>query len=173
MERPFPGDEPEWPFALHEWVGVAALAVLVLFWTWTFLRHRSETPFSLLIPWFSGVRRRAVFIDAKRRIGRLMALGAPVDGESNKEGAFPSAVHGLGLLVASVMAVSGAAYFFFFEGTSVGAAVLGLHKLFANLMWAYLVGHASLAMIHAVRGDGVLSRMFWLRRGRASAAESR
>ena len=24
MERPFPGEEPGWPFLLHEWIGLAA-----------------------------------------------------------------------------------------------------------------------------------------------------
>jgi hypothetical protein len=171
MEPPFPGEDPTWPFVLHEWMGVAAFAVLALFWVWTLLRHRSETPLSRLIPWFSAARFRAVLIDAKRMAGRLFALRAPDDSADHADGALASAVHGLGLLVASVMAASGASYFFFFEGTSIGAAVLGLHKLFANLMWAYLIGHASLAMLHAVLGDDILARMFWLRRRKTSPAE--
>jgi cytochrome b561 len=173
MERPFPGDDPAWPFLLHEWVGVAGLAILVLFWTWTLLRHRSETPLSRLIPWFSGAGYRAVFVDAKRSVDRLISLGTPRDGAEDAAGALASAVHGLGLLVASAMALSGAAYFFFFEGTSLGAPVLGLHKLFANFMWAYLIGHGSLAILHALWGDDILPTMFWLRSRKASSAESR
>jgi cytochrome b561 len=171
MERPFPGEDPAWPFQFHTWVGFAGLAVLVLFWTWTLLRHRSETPLARLIPWFSIAGIRAVLTDAKRIAGGRMVVERPDGGPEEADGALASAVHGLGLLVACVMAVSGAAYFLFFEGTSLGKLVLGLHKLFANLMWAYLIGHAGLAMLHALWGDDILSRMFWLRPRRTPSVE--
>jgi cytochrome b561 len=172
MERPFPGDEPAWPFVLHQWVGLASLAALGVFWAWTLVRHRLETPLGRLVPWFSIDGYRAVLIDVTRSAGRLIGVVTPDDGHEQADGALASAVHGLGLLVASAMAVSGAAYFLFFEGTSAGKLVLGLHKLFANFMWAYLIGHAGLAILHALWGDDILSRMFWLRPRRTSSVEA-
>lgn len=171
MERPFPGDDPAWPFLLHEWVGVASLAALGLFWIWTLLRHRLETPLGRLVPWFSVDGYRAVLVDVKRSAARLIGVETPDGDREEADGALASAVHGLGLLVASGMAASGAAYFFFFEGTPLGKFVLGSHKLLANFMWAYLIGHAGLAVIHALWGDDVLSRMFWLRPRRAPSVE--
>ena len=47
-----------------------------------------------------------------------------------------------------------------FTGTPYGRTVLGLHKLAGNLMWAYLIGHASMALLHQALGDKVFSRMF-------------
>ena len=74
--------------------------------------------------------------------------------------AISSAVHGLGLLLATFLATSGAAWFFAFTGGPYGRIVLGLHKLAGDLMWAYLIGHASMALLHQALGDKVFSRMF-------------
>ncbi len=63
MERPLPGDEPAWPYALHEQVGLVGLGVLALFWLWTLVRHPLETPVARLLPWFSASRLAAVFKD--------------------------------------------------------------------------------------------------------------
>jgi cytochrome b561 len=172
MERPLPGDDPAWPFLLHQWIGVAGLVALGVFWVWTLARHRLETPLGRLVPWFSIDGWRAVFVDAMRSIGRLTGVGTAGGRPEPEDGALASAVHGLGLLVASAMAVSGAAYLFLFEGTSSGRLVLGLHKLFANFMWAYLIGHAGVAIVHAILGDDVLSRMFWLRSRDSSSVEA-
>ena len=170
IERPLPGDEPAWPFLLHEWIGVAAFGVLGAFWAWTLVRDRRETPLSRLLPWFSIAGWRAVLVDALRTVPRL--FGAESAGHE-ADGALASAVHGLGLLVASAMALTGAAYLFLFEGTPEGKLVLGLHKAAANLMWAYVIGHAGAAALHVLWGDGVLQRMFWRRTRRTSAIEVR
>ncbi len=98
-----------------------------------------------------------------------MALKAPDD----RAGALASAVHGLGLVIASAMAASGASYFLLFEGTSLGSRVLGIHKFLANFMWAYLIGHASMAALHAMLGDDVFARMFWMKRRKTDPTECR
>ncbi len=41
---------------------------------------------------------------------------------------------------------------------------MGMHKLSANLMWAYLIGHALVAVAHHALGDDIFSRMFWVKR---------
>ena len=40
------------------------------------------------------------------------------------------------------------------------------HKLAGNVMWAYLIAHASAALLHQARGDRIFARMFWVRRRR-------
>ena len=50
---------------------------------------------------------------------------------------------------------------------------MDLHTLAANLMWAYLIGYASIAVLHHFLGSDVFSQMFWLRRrARANSAEA-
>ena len=170
MERPLPGDDPDWPFVLHSWAGTAGLAALALFWIWTLLRSRFETPLWRLVPWFSrrglaGLRRDIVRLALGLRAGRLRLLHLD---------AIAGAVHGLGLSLATVLAVTGALWFFALQGGPWGHAVLGAHKLAGNLMWAYLVGHPAMAILHQMLGDDVFSRMFWVRRrfgGHTVAAE--
>ncbi|MGD0639289.1 MAG: cytochrome b/b6 domain-containing protein [Roseiarcus sp.] len=165
MERPMPGDDPAWPYAMHEWVGVAGLGVLALFWLWTLVRHPLETPLAKLLPWFSPSRVAAVFEDVARLVRALFSFRMP----PLELDALASAVHGLGLLVASFLALSGAAWFYLFAGTPYGRIVMGMHKLSANLMWAYLIGHASIALIHHALGDDIFSRMFWVKRRQTHA----
>jgi cytochrome b561 len=156
MERPTPGDDPELPYSLHTWIGTAGLFVLMLFWLWTLLRDRGETRLSQLVPWFSPSRLHAIGDEAFGVARDIAQWRAP----SLDLPAISSAVHGLGLLLATFLAASGAAWFFAFTGTPYGRTILSLHELAGNFMWAYLVGHATMALLHQALGDKVFSRMF-------------
>jgi len=156
MERPTPGDDPELPYSLHTWIGAAALFVLMLFWIWTLLRDRRETRLSQLVPWFSPSRLRAIGEEAFGVARDMVQWRAP----SLDLSAISSAVHGLGLLLATFLAAIGAAWFFVLTGTPYGRAILRLHELAGNFMWAYLVGHATMALLHQALGEKVISRMF-------------
>jgi len=163
MEKPLPGEEPAWPYALHERIGVVGLGILALFWLWTLVRHLGqplETPLARLLPWFSTARLAAVFKDIASLVRARSSFRAP----PLELEALASAVHGLGLLVASFLALTGAAWFYFFTGTPYARMVMGVHKLSANLMWAYLIGHALAALAHHALGDDIFSRMFWVKR---------
>lgn len=161
MERPLPGEEPEWPFVLHVRIGTVGLAVLLLFWLWTLVRDRSETSWSDLFPWFSPGRLRRLAAEINKATRELRAFRAP----SLEMGAIASAVHGLGLALASFMAASGALWFYVLDGSSYGRTSLAVHELAGNFMWAYLIGHAAMAVLHQALGDDVFSRMFWRRPG--------
>ena len=166
MERPTPGDDPEWPYTLHTWIGTAGLAILTLFWLWALRRNPSEIRLSQLVPWFSPTRLQAIGREMFGAAHNLLKLRAP----SFRFPAVSSAVHGLGLLLATFLATSGVAWFFALHGTPYGRIVLGLHQLAGNAMWAYLIGHATMAVLHQALGDRVISRMFWLgKEGRGSA----
>ncbi len=164
MRRPFPGDPPGTLYALHEYVGLASLAVVAAFWVWTLVR-RGETRLGRLLPWFSIARLRDVAADVAAQLRRVARGRFPDDAD----GAFASAVHGLGLLAVTSMAATGS-LFFFAQGTPVAHAALSLHKLIANLVWAYLFAHAGLAVLHHVLGSDILSRMFWTRAARRRSA---
>jgi hypothetical protein len=154
IRLPFPGDPPSWLFAMHEYVGLGALWVVGVFWVWVLVRH-GETRLDRLVPWFSPARIRDVLGDLRDQLMQLARFQIPDEGN----GALASAVHGLGLLTATGLAVSGAMYFFT-HGTPIGHAWLTLHRGVANLMWAYLIGHASLAVLHHMAGSDIFSRMF-------------
>jgi len=160
MERPMPGEDPEWPYTLHTWIGTGGLIVLTLFWLWTLRRRPWETRLSQFVPWFSPIRLGAIFQEILGVVHNLTNMRAP----SLQLPALSSAVHGLGLLLATFLAATGAAWFFALNGTPYGRTIIGLHELAGNFMWAYLIGHATMALLHQALGDKVISRMFWLGR---------
>ena len=170
MERPLPGEAPEWPFALHERFGVAGLGALLVFWLWAAIRDARETPLRRLLPWFSA-RGQA---DLAADLGAVLRAAARGKAPPLHLDALASAVHGLGLLLATFLAVSGAAWLWLFTGGPYARMLLAAHSLAGNLMWAYLIAHASAALLHQARGDRIFDRMFWFgrrRRVRATAAE--
>ena len=71
-----------------------------------------------------------------------------------------TAVHGLGLLTVTAMAVTGAAFALLGLPRDQARLVLQIHKLVANLMWAYLIAHAGLAVLHQFLGQPVIKRIF-------------
>ncbi|MDX8414123.1 MAG: cytochrome b/b6 domain-containing protein [Mariprofundales bacterium] len=70
----------------------------------------------------------------------------------------------LGLLVMSVMAVTGAVVWRLWSGPGGTVShdvetLMGIHSFFAILLLCYLVGHVSMALIHAKSGDRVFARI--------------
>ena len=95
-----------------------------------------------LFPWFSAKGWAGVFADLRALFGDLAALRMP----SLHLDDLSSAVHGLGLLTASFMALSGAVWYFLAPDAPYRRTVMGMHHLVANLMWAYVIAHVSLAV---------------------------
>ncbi len=163
VERPLPGEDPDWPYWMHEYVGIAGAAVLTLFWAWTLVRHSNETPLGQLFPWFSMRRLKDIIHEIH---------DAVLEARTGRAGDFEieraaSAFHGLGLLTVTFVAFSGAAWYFLLRGTPYGREALGLHRLVANLMWFYVVAHASAGLLHNWLGHDLFARMFWFRRREA------
>ena len=74
------------------------------------------------------------------------------------------AVHGLGLLTVSGMALSGAIIFFGMgsDGSTSAfvAFVKEIHVVSASFMWSYIIGHAVMAIYHQWRGSPLIMDMF-------------
>ncbi len=158
IERPLPGEAPSTLYMLHQYIGMASLAIVCAFWLWALVRH-GETSIAKLLPWFSP---RGILTVVDDVVGQVHAI-LTKDFSGDSSGALASAVHGLGLLVVTAMASTGTVWFF--SGGSVAHDAMTLHRLVANLMWAYLIGHAGLATLHHLLGSDILKRMFWIRRG--------
>jgi cytochrome b561 len=144
-------------FTTHSYVGLAALGLILLFWLNLMLRHVG-TESGALFPWFSSARRGALWDDTKAHLGALLRLRLPHYVEGS---ALASAVHGLGLVLMTLMAGSGAAWWAL-EPAAPADTLEEVHKTFANLAWVYLIAHASLAVLHHLRGEASLSEMWSL-----------
>ena len=157
VERPRAASPGNDFFVWHETVGVVTLGIVTAFWLWALLR-RSETAASALFPWLTKHRCQALWRDVRAHVDELRQFRLRRADES----ALASATHGLGLLVVAGMAGTGAVMAL---GGVPGGAVLQVHKLLANLMWAYVIAHAAVALLHQRHGGRVLQRMFGSTRG--------
>lgn len=154
MKKPGPETAGDALFELHEWVGLFSLGLLLAFFLWTTTRRR-ETTIGMLYPWFSGHRLRALRMDVKAHLASLKAGRIPL----TEERPLASAVHGVGLLLVVVMAATGAAGYLIAGARSL----LSIHETLAPLIWAYLIGHAGLAVLHQLAGHRILQNMFGFR----------
>ena len=147
MATPLHGHENVF-FEIHEYGGLVTLVLASGFWL-VALRRRRGTPMALLLPWFSDEGRKAVWLDLQRHWQSLRERTVP---EAAHLSPLASAVHGLGLLLVSAMALTGA---LFYLAILAGATKstwatldIELHALLASLVWAYLIGHSGMALLH-------------------------
>lgn len=133
-------------FEIHEKVGIAAAIILTVFWIWSIARS-GETRLVAFFPWLSPKQLRLVAADAKR-------VFTPLEhGQETRP--FASAVHGLGLIIATLMAFSGLLGYFVASARSL----LEVHETVAPLMWAYLIGHVAISIVHELRGERIIGPM--------------
>jgi cytochrome b561 len=164
MEAPDDKDEelvtglPLALFEAHENIGMILFALIVLHWLWSLSGH-VQGGIGHLFPWLSKERMGKVTAEARDALKLKL---------SNPEisNALAGAVHGLGLLVAIAMAASGAVIFFNLSETGhmtgLGEIFEELHGFIAPLMWAYLIGHVAVAVMHKRQGHTNVKEMFSL-----------
>lgn len=155
-----PDEGGDWIFKVHQYAGLAAFALVVLLWAYTLMRQRG-TPLGELLPWASARRRAAFMADLKAHLRAFSRLKLPAHSESS---AFAGAVHGLGLLLMTAMAASGTLYYFVSTGDPDAGGLVGVamqvHTTLANLVWAYLIGHAGFGVINHL-GKSMSLRTMW------------
>jgi len=142
-------------FDLHEVVGLTALAIILSHWAWSVI-NRTDGGLKQLFPWF-GEARVAVINDAKALLkGKLP--------EGGNRGGLPGLVHGLGLLAATAIAITGGILFFIFpesgEPGNIAEFFAETHEFLAIFVWAYWLGHGGLAMLHHYQGSDLVKKMF-------------
>ncbi|MGR3572684.1 cytochrome b/b6 domain-containing protein [Brevirhabdus sp.] len=164
MVAPAPDANGNWYFEVHEYSGLTAFAFMLLFWFAVLWRNKGTT-WGRLLPWFSAARLKDVWQDTKLYFKCLKRFRLP---EYEPSQPLPSAVHGLGLLLITAMAVSGTTYYFVNNGNPDAGGLVGVvmfvHLTLANLVWAYLIGHSSLAVLHHFTQDMSLTEMWSLKK---------
>ena len=161
MQGPDETQAGDFLFQVHRYSGLFATIMAFALWLTILARYRG-TELAALIPWFSGRRLVALLQDIKGHAGAALKLRLP---EHHPQAALPSAVHGLGLLLISAMAVSGAVYFVqialgLHSAEPEGMLAMTVHLALANLVWVYLIAHAGLAVLHHLLNGMRLSTMW-------------
>ena len=143
-------------FQLHRLGGSIVLLLLFLHWGWTLSGHLPNG-LGHLFPWISRYKMKKVLEDMQPLL-KFKIRDLP------KTSALAGAVHGLGLTVASLMALTGLVLFFGIspEGkmTTTIHSIEKIHKFMAVFMWAYLAGHVAMGALHQHIGHRTLSEMF-------------
>lgn len=134
-------------FSIHKYIGLSAFFLILAFWLQTIFRKHG-TSFGMLFPWLRRARLAAVWTDLRTHLAAMQHLTLP---EHDGHSPLASAVHGLGLLLMTAMAASGTLYYFINTGDPDGPGfvkvAMTIHLALANLVWVYLIGHASMAVI--------------------------
>ena len=151
-------------FEVHETLGLALLGVVVAHWVWSLMRTWRGGEQLMLFPWFSRRMLSDLGRDIHDTATSLRRFHLP-EGEGTRP--LPAAVQGLGLLLGLGMAATGAVLAFGMapDGRMSAAvhAVEEVHESLAPLMWAYLVVHPALGILHQLAGHHMLERVFSLR----------
>jgi len=147
----------------HQYLGLVAFGLIMMFWLIVMFR-RTGTELSLLFPWFTKPHRATVWAEVKGLYATLKSRQIP---SFEPHSALAPAIHGLGLLLILAMAGSGTVYYYINTGNPDAGGLVGVvmfvHKSLANLVWAYLFGHAGLAVLHHYLKDMDLREMWSLR----------
>ncbi len=160
MQAPRQGRPGDWVFEVHEYSGLFAMVMALGLWIVVMTRI-GGTDMGLLLPWFSAARREAFATDAKRHWAAVRAFQLP---EYQPDAPFAATIHGFGLLLITAMAATGTIYWLggiagYQDGATVALAV-NVHGFMANIVWAYLIGHAGMALIHHFTGQQSLRAMW-------------
>ena len=152
-------------FQVHRYAGLTATVLAFALWLTLLFRSRG-TQLGALLPWFSGDRLAALWQDTKVHLMAAMKLRLPAH---DAHAPLPSAVHGLGLVLITAMAASGAVYFMqvtlgLHSAEPDGMLAMTVHLTLANLVWAYLIAHAGLAVLQHLAHSLRLSTMWSLGR---------
>lgn len=151
-------------FAVHQVSGIAEALIVLLFWG-VVVTRLVGTDAGLLVPWFGAVRRQAFYADVRLHLTAFRKRRFPPFIE---ESPFAAALHGLGLLLISAMAATGLVYYLAgvagYQDFPVVGLAMDAHRLMANLVWAYLIGHGFIALLHHYGGDQNLNVMWSLGR---------
>lgn len=142
-------------FEIHEWVGMAALLIVIAHWLWS-IGAQDNSNIRNLFPWGKS-GRAAVMAD----IRELKSMRLP---DGGGQGGLPGFIHGLGFLAVTAIAVTGGVLFFIFpeDGSKNALAEVfhNLHGFIANFVWAYWGGHLAAAFLHKRMGHDTVKNMF-------------
>ena len=153
--RPMSPEGAYW-FSWHEWVGLFAFTVLAANWIYRVAVWKRQSQ-GRLFPWITA-SGRANLARELREFALLRWKDMPVDG------ALAGTIHGLGLLLATEFASTGALLFILLwpanAVTPFASSVMEVHQFLGPAMWTYLVGHGLMALWHQYAGHHSLRRMF-------------
>lgn len=148
MQPAKPGQSLHWQqycFTAHMWVGICALLIILLHWFWIAYAHHGKN-ISHLFKW-NKTYIQQIFQD----VGGFFKWQIPQGGP---RGGLPGFIHACGLIVISIMAITGGVMFFYIQTKTVKSnfeifkTIKWTHEFIATFAWVYWYGHVVMALAH-------------------------
>jgi len=145
-------------FEMHEFIGMAALTVVLIHIFWS--TSKSGGGLGRLFPYFKQGGCQSIIAEVKQIPGWFSGKLH----ESAEDSALAGAVHGLGLMLVLVMGLTGSTMFFGMDELTgkmpeLVEAMKELHEALGGLVWAYLIGHVGMVVLHKLKGHDLFSRI--------------
>lgn len=162
MTVPRPGRAENVWWEIHQNLGLILGVVLVVHWLWTLRRSVARGEAYMLFPWFSAKKLGLLIDDLRDTLDSVRHGRLP---EPDQPRPLPAALQSVGLILATYLSFSGAIALLYIGTsrqtwpTSIGL-LLDVHEIAGNLMWAYLVVHPLIAVVHELAGQPLVRRMF-------------
>jgi len=143
---------------VHEGVGSLALIFVCVY---LIVALDEATSRERLFPWFDEGGRNALRLEIRRDSpgwlrGKLLP---PVE-----KNAIAGTVHGLGICLALLLGLTGSMLFLGIgprgDMTPGIKVIWKCHSLMATMIWVFVAGHAGMALMHELKGHGILREMF-------------
>jgi len=147
MHRPYLGRHlsllPEEAFLVHKFVGLVAFGFVVVYWCWVLTGRRDKLKH--LFSWITSLGRMQIKSDVFSLLrGRLP--------EHPDGGGLAGTIHGLGLLLVTLVGFCGLLLFLFLPQTHQMPEgvhfIKETHANFAYWIWWYVIGHSAMAFWH-------------------------
>jgi len=163
MQRPEPGKSltasQVMLFGAHEFVGVCLLIMVI---TRFMLMIGNRKSFLRLFPWLEAEGRHGLMNEIRNTLPDWLTGQLKDAGEQDF---LAKTVHGLGLLLALGLGLTGLVLFVEIspEGTmgALGKEVMEVHELLGILLWVFITGHVVMTLYHQLLGHRVLQHIFW------------
>jgi len=160
MHKPKGRQPGNWLFEIHEYAGLTAFCLALLFFSSIFYRSIGTKP-GLLFPWFSCAHLRSLWQDTQNHSKALLSMKVPAHTPSSP---VICAFHGAGLLLVLGMGLTGSMWYLT-TNFLTGANVLGhyakeTHEALSTFIWAYIIVHASFGVLNQLLGRQKLAEMW-------------
>lgn len=145
-------------FSLHQVVGIVVLIISATYLVMVIDREESKLR---LFPWLDKKLRSSLIAETVRDIpGWFRGILPP----PTQVHLVAGTVHGLGLLLATGLGVTGSIIYLGIEDDGSMSkplhAMKDFHEVLGTTMWVFVLGHLLMALLHQIKGHNTLQSMF-------------
>jgi len=146
-------------FGAHEFIGIGLLVIVM---TRFMLMAGNRKDFLRLFPWFEKGGRQSLASELKDDLPGWFSGNLKDTGEQDS---LAKTVHGLGLLLALGLGLTGLLLFIEISPketmSALGHWAIQIHGLMGTLLWIFIIAHITMTVYHQLLGHRVLQYIFW------------